>query len=255
VRETNLQQRTGPAPVPATNVHYVCFLVSDGDNVQWNLGGLPAYFNHPTRGRFGMGWALSPSLVDLAPSALHWYYEHAVPGRDGFVAGPSGGGYFYPSLYPPAQLDEHTRRLNDFMQRGGLRIVQILDFNSLDRLDLWDKYTAQPGIDALFYLEYSRHDRHQGAIRWSNAKPVITPRALLWRGLKGADEETVTRQLNSAARNSSTSEGYSLVLIHAWTKGLADVQKVVAGLNPGVQVVTPDQFVKLIRTHHLEPKR
>lgn len=101
----------------------------------------------------------------------------------------------------------------------------------------------------MFYLEYSRHDRHQGAIRWSNAKPVITPRALLWRGLKGADEETVTRQLNAAPRHATAREGYSLVLVHAWTKGLADVQKVVAGLHPGVQVVTPDQFVKLIRNN------
>ena len=62
-----------------------------------------------TRGGFNMGWALSPSLADLAPSVLRWYFDTASNGfgKDFFVAGPSGVGYLYPSMYPPADLDLH----------------------------------------------------------------------------------------------------------------------------------------------------
>jgi len=85
-------------------VHCVAFLVTDGDNLQWALGDFPDYFNHPARGSFSMGWALPPSLADLAPSALQWFYANASNGlaKDFFVAGPSALGYMYPSRYPLA---------------------------------------------------------------------------------------------------------------------------------------------------------
>src|SRR5664279_4523388 len=91
IRDVSISQRTYSIPVTETNVHYVTFVVTDGDNVQWNLGGFPGYFNNPARGSFNMGWALSPSLADLAPSVLRWYFDNSSNGlgRDFFVAGPS----------------------------------------------------------------------------------------------------------------------------------------------------------------------
>ncbi len=161
VRDDSLYQRTYSNPVTEPNVHYVTFIATDGDNVQWDLGGFPAYYNHPARGDFDMGWALSPSLADLAPSVLRWYYASASnsPGRDFFIAGPSGNGYLYPSMYPPAELDLHVARLDSLMAHADLNIVQIIDFNSFNRLDLWDKYTAQPNIAALIYLEFAPYNK------------------------------------------------------------------------------------------------
>ncbi|MDB6065517.1 MAG: hypothetical protein JWR26_1725 [Pedosphaera sp.] len=248
VRDPNLYQRTYNLPVSETNVHYVTFLVTDGDNVQWNLGDFPAYFNNSARGGFNMGWALSPSLADLAPSVLRWYYDNSSngPNRDFFVAGPSGIGYMYPSMYPAADLDIHAQKLNDFMTRADLNVAQIIDFNSFTNTGLWNKYFAQPAIDSLIYLDYSNYAAKQGALYFStNGKSMISPSDVLWSGVE--EETNVIAKMNAAPRDPSSPAGYSLVLVHVWSKNLGNVQTVVAGLASDVRVVTPDQYVKLIR--------
>jgi hypothetical protein len=250
VSDLSLHQSTYANPVPETNVHYVTFVVTDGDNVQWNLGGFPGYFNNPARGSFNMGWALSPALADLAPSVLRWYFDNSSNGlgRDFFVAGPSGAGYFYPSLYPPADLDSHVRKLSDFMSRADLNIGQIIDFNSFNRLDLWNKYLAQPNIDALFYLEYAPYNGAHGAVLFStNGNPVIAVRDLLWAGLE--EEPTLVANINSYPRDPSSPAGYTLVAVHVWSKTQGNVQQVVTNLAADVRVVTPDVFAKLIRSN------
>jgi hypothetical protein len=251
VREGALRQHELPARPVETNVHYVTFVATDGDNVQWNLGGMPAYFNHPARGRFSMGWTISPSLVDLAPAALRWFYEHASngPAHDGFIVGPSGHGYMNPSHYPPAELDQHVRRLNALMARGGLNIVQVIDHNAFGRLDLWDKFTAQPAVDAVFYLEFAPYHGARGAIAFSNGKPVIAARHSLWGGMAGADDVSVAKKLNEALRNPYSASGYSVVPVHVWSKKLSDVAKVVEQLAAHVRVVAPDELVRLVRTN------
>jgi hypothetical protein len=157
IRDSTIYQRAcaNAAPSLETNVHYVTFMTTDGDNVQWNLGDMAGYFNHHARGSFNMGWSISPTLADLAPSVLRWYFDSASngPHRDVFVTGTSGLGYFYPSLYPPATLDLHLGKLNDFMDRADLGIAYVNDFGSFGRLDLWNKYLAQPNIAGLFYVE------------------------------------------------------------------------------------------------------
>ncbi len=245
------RQHTRVLPVTETNVHYAAFLVTDGDNVQWDLGGFFDYYNHPARGSFNMGWALSPSLADLAPSVLHWYFDNASNGvgRDFFVSGPSGIGYMYPSRYPAAELDLHAQRLSQLAGFADLGIVQILDFNAFNRLDLWSKYTAQPSLDAVIYLEYSRYDNPAGAVLWSNGKPVLSARKMLWGGLAGEDEATVINTLNTAARDPYRAAGYSLVVVHVWSQTLSNVLNVVNGLAPDVRVVTPDTLVRLMKTN------
>jgi len=250
VRDPGISQRTYANVSSETNVHYVTFVVTDGDNVQWNLGGFPGYFNNRARGTFNMGWALSPALADLAPSVLRWYFDNSSngPGRDFFVAGPSGAGYFYPSLYPPSDLDLHVQRLNDFMIRADLNIAQILDFNSFGRLDLWNKYLSQPNVNALFYLEYAPYNGAHGAVLFSaNGNPIIGARDLLWSGLE--DEASLADNINSYPRDPASPNGYTLVSVHVWSKNLGNVQQVVTNLAPDVRVVTPDAFVKLIRAN------
>ncbi len=251
VRDDALNQRARPPELPPeTNVHYVTFVFTDGDNVQWNLGDLAGYYHHPARGTFNMGWSISPALVDIAPSVLRWYYDHASDGmhRDYFTVGTSGIGYFYPSKYPPAELDAHVRKLNEMMERGDLSIVHVNDFNSFGRMDLWNKYLTQPAIDALFYIEYSRYDATEGALQFStNGRPVIGARDLLWGGTE--EEKELIGHLNSYPRDPSIAAGYTLVEAHVWSKNLTNVQNVVTNLAPQVRVVTPDTFVRLIRNN------
>jgi hypothetical protein len=233
-----------PAPRAATKrKHYVSFVVSDGDNVAWDLRGLRQYYGNADRGSFSVGYGVSPSLVDLAPSALRWYYENASTGgaMDQFVAGPSGRGYIYPSRMPSDDLDTFVGRLNAYMGKADLGIAEILDDqNSFDRTDLWSKYLRQSNIDALFY---SGPDAH-GQIGWANDKPVVSQRDALWAGV--TDERALIRKINSRPASPMTADGYTLILVHCWTKSLSDIKTVVDGLGAGVEVVTPQEFVDLI---------
>jgi hypothetical protein len=179
---------------------------------------------------------------------LRWYFDNSSngPNRDFFVAGTSGLGYFYPSKYPPAALDVHVQKLNDFMDRADLDLVHINDFGSFGRLDLWNKYLAQPNIAGLLYNEYSLYSAMGGAMLFStNGRPIIAARDLLWGGLE--EPTKVIAHVNSYPRDLSTPAGYTLVEVHVWTKNLGDVQSVVTNLAPDVRVVTPDVFVRLVR--------
>lgn len=250
IREDRLIQRGGGggrALEPEPDVHYVSFLITDGDNIQWMLGDFPTdkrWFGSPHRGKVDLGWGISPSLIDLAPSVMRWYYDQSA--KDRFVVGPSGGGYMYPSRYPQAALEKHTASLAGAMDRADLSVVQIIDFDSFHDKALWSTYLKRPEIDGLIYLEYSRYDSHKGKVVWANGKPVISARTMLWDGLEGADEASVTAELNNAARNPRSTAGYSVVLWHAWSKSVDDVMTVVNGLAPHVKVIPPDTLVKMV---------
>ena len=241
---TPLQARAGK--------HYVSFVVTDGDNLQWMTTSMPAstdWWANPHRGEVALGWGMPPSMLDLAPSALRWYYDgaHAGPYGDQFTVGPSGSGYFYPSRYPRATLLEHTKRLDRAMRRTDVDVVQILDFDSLATPGLWDAYTRRRSISGLIYLEYSRYDREAGKTIWSNGKPVTSARHMLWNGLDGADEASVTAALNAAPTDPRSADSYSIVAVHAWSKNLDDVLTVVDGLADHVEVVCPGDLVNLMR--------
>ncbi len=242
-----LTQKSAPTPTTQAK-HYVSFVVSDGDNVAWDLDGLQQYYRNADRGSFSVGYGVNPSLVDLAPAALRWYYENARSGKakDQFIAGPSGSGYVFPSRMTSNDLDRFVGTLNTYMGAADLRIAEILDDQkSFGRTDLWSKYLSQPNIDALFYLGTDAH----GQIAWVNGKPVIGQRDTLWGGI--TDESTLIREINSRPASPTTADGYTLVLVHCWTKSLSDIKTVVDGLGSNVEVVAPQEFVSLIQQNRV----
>lgn len=239
-----LKQRPAATEVTTEDdVHYVTFLVSDGDNIAYNLWSQHAYFTHPLSGSIPIGYTITPSLYDLAPAALRWYYEKSTP-NDYFVCGPSGSSYIFPSRMPSNKLDAYVTKLNEFAGATGLTICNILDQGAINKMEIWDKYLAQPNIDALIYTGYG--ESPHGSIQFSaNGKPIIEQRDNLWQGLE--EEQTVIANINSRPADPYTAEGYTLVFVHVWTKDLSHVQTVVNGLNSNVRVVTPDKFVKLVQ--------
>lgn len=69
---------------------------------------------------------------------------------------------------------------------------------------------------------------------------------MLWDGLPGADEASVTAELNAAATDPRSAAGYSVVMWHAWSKSVNHVKTVIDNLAPHVQVVAPDTLVKMV---------
>lgn len=233
------------------NVHYVSILMSDGDNEQWVLNDLlteKKWFNNQYKGQFDMAYAIPPYLYDHAPTLLQRLYENAAntqQGQDQFVVGPSGCAYMYPSLYPEDKLDAHMELLNTYMEKTDTHVVAVIDDKVFDRTDLWDKYTAQPQVTGLIYLDYFKHSNYAGQILFSNGKPIVSCTDLLWEGL--TEDEEVVERVNNGSTDITSRDAYSLIYIHAWSKDMDDVARMVSKFNENVRIVNPEQFMELIQ--------
>lgn len=238
------------------DVHYVTFIMSDGDNQQWFLGsnyGSKKWYGSPHRGNFNLGWSISPSLYYLAPTVFNKYYDSATSTNynDNFIVSPSGNGYIYPSKFPTHKLNNYTSRLNNYMEKVNQKQVIIIDDDAFFNKNLWDKYTCHSNIDGLFYLNYNKNNDYDGKLIWSNNKPIVSCRDLLWEGLE--DEEQLIENINNRITLGYTDvnkiEAYTFVYVHVWSKTMDDVQYVITKLNNNskVRIITPDTFIKLIQ--------
>jgi hypothetical protein len=258
-----LKQKPTAAEIPSGGAtphkpgHIVTIAVSDGDNpcaMLESFGVGTRWFAAPARGAIPVGWGFPPALAELAPGIVEYFYQHAAPNpknpkltNDHYLAGPSGNGYFYPGRMPRPALAQHCASLNQVMAAAGLRIVQVIDFDTLDDTALWSLYTAQPSIDAILYCDFVPYDKGKGRVIWSNNKPVISARHMLWRGLKGADAGAIARSINSASTDTTSTDAYSYIIVHMWSHTYDDIVALVQKFAPHVRVVPPDEFIRLIQ--------
>jgi hypothetical protein len=239
----------------APNVHTVCFVISDGDNIQWLSGSLNNTNNwsNPDKARLKLGWTISPAFAELAPALYKKYIENALTtenARNYLVAGPSGAGYYFPGIYP--ELATQNQFMNRMMKKADLNIVNIIDKDGIHNPD---EYLKQSNVDALFYYSYGgQYTLVGGEIKWYKDKPSIGGRFTLWGNSDDGSAETRERvcqnlanTLNSQSTNIHSASGYSLIPVHIWTMNPSDVLNCISKLNPNVRVVSPEEFVWLIR--------
>ena len=229
-----------------SKVHTVCFLMTDGDNMQWmthDFATSKKWYNADDRGSIPLGWTASPALTELAPPIIKYLYDNAsntTTGRDYFVAAPSGLGYLYPEGFP--EMLTNAELLNRYMKKADMSIVNVI--GNARNPDL-SAYTQCSNVDAVFYYMYSDYSGWKGKIMWSNDKPVIGGRFSMWGEKEGP--EAVAQKINECVKNQFQPEGYSLIPVHAWTHSVEDVKRCISMLDGDVKVVAPDDFVKLIK--------
>lgn len=236
--------------------HYVTFIMSDGDNQQWNLGSnysSKKWFGYANRDKLNLGWSMSSSLYYLSPTVFNLYYKNISNENcnNNFIVAPSGCGYVYPSKFDRNKLDAYTSALNDYMNKVDEKYVTIIDDSAFNNIALWNKFTEKSNIEGLFYLDYHRHDKFQGEILWSNNKPIVSCRDLLWDNLE--DEEELVKKINDRISLGQTNvckpDAFTFVYVHVWSKGVSNVEEVVNKLNqnPEIKIVTPEVFMELIK--------
>lgn len=134
--------------------------------------------------------------------------------------------------------------------------VLILDDEAFHRKDLQDKYTSHTNIEGLLYLNYDKNNSYEGKIIWSNNKPVVSCRDLLWLGLEDENQliSNINNRINSGYTNINDPNSYSFVYVYVWSNTMDNVYDVVNKLNknPKVKIVTPDNFMKLIQRNLAE---
>ena len=235
------------SPEVIENVHTVCFLMTDGDNIIWLLNDFatnPKWFGSPNRNKVKIGWTMSPAMSELAPTVLNYFYNQADQsdiGKDYFVASSSGQGYIYPDLY--GSLVSYTNQLNEYMKKSDLKILNIIG-NSMDDQYL-TPYLNQSNIDAVFYYYFSDYSGGKREIKWINNKPIITGRYKLWEGFE--TPSSIASKLNNLSKDIHSASGYSLIPVHVWSMGVEQIIECANLLDSNVRIVTPDEFVSLIK--------
>ncbi len=236
------------------NVHTVCYLMTDGDNIQWTLGDFMTsskWYGSILRGKTNVGWTVSPALSEMAPTVMNLFYKDAAAtskGYDNFVAGPSGLGYIFPDKYK--DLNGYAALTNAYMKKADLKILNILGDNDADAY--LTPFMTQPDIDAIFYYFYSDYSGGKGKIKWVNNKPVIYGRANLWDLFESSS--SLAAKINGLSTDITSSEGYSLIPVHVWSKTMADVMDCTTRFDSDVQVVTPEEFAALIKKNVMPRK-
>lgn len=256
------QKPTFEPPRARSGTHTAAFLMSDGDNVQWLLGGFARssnFYASPDRGRVPMGWTISPSLVDLAPVAMKYFYDNAADGvtsscRDVFVAGLSGAAYSYVDLDDAGRgFSEKINLTLAYAAKAGLEYQNVMTNGDTLALNIATAYLAPPSpLAGLFHYSYDDYALG-GAITFIGDKPVIQARFNLWgdgtMGKNFLNVQQAAAALVKAGRDPTVADGYSLIVVHAWTHNVSDAREVMDIVNSqtaGVNFVAPDELAALV---------
>ena len=141
-------QARNPGIVAEKNKVYVCFLWSDGDNVQFDQNGIYAIWKDPARGSIPVGTPLNPGLQELNSPLMDYFYNNRKP-NDELISGPCGFQFIYTVFYNtamyPAWLTLNTKWLAD----AGLHAGSL--WWTTWQTPEYDQYTRTCGLDGLFH--------------------------------------------------------------------------------------------------------
>ncbi|MBY0370682.1 hypothetical protein K2X33_08350 [bacterium] len=236
---------------PEDSVHYVAFVMSDGDNPQWLTNTFAfdqKWWASPRRGTFTMNWDLSPGFIDVSSLTYRYLHESASQGsaKDYFVTA-HGVGSDYPSEVP--DLRGALAQTVGYMQKTDQSMLSILD-------NRWDPKTIDTiletqSIEGVMFkfngcCGYKSRD---GKVYWHNGKPAIAVKYSLWEGYDTTDD--IVAGLNASSRRPLLDDdAYSVVNVHPWSPDpMENVAKIVARLDSQVRVVTLEELVLRLRAN------
>ncbi|MGM9636902.1 MAG: hypothetical protein ACI3YK_02845 [Eubacteriales bacterium] len=240
-------------------VHTVCLIMSDGDNMQWLTNDFLSsekWFASKVRGDFPLGWGVPATAIDVTAPILSYLYQNQTE-NDEFIMQLSGIGYTFPSKWSSSARTEMAAQLSEYMIRSDLKYAEILDDGGFSTRYL-SAFTKQDGIEGLFYIDYGNYANYGGKILWSNGKPVVSARYRLWGGVSDGSIEYISNQINAASTDPKSADAYSFIIVHAWSgdngKGtivgdgntMNGIQKLIESFDSDVQVVTPTEFMNRI---------
>jgi hypothetical protein len=251
VPATTLRQKPRPAPPKFDPAKvYVCFTMSDGDNLCTWRGYFRRYFEDPVRGQIPVGWGMGPALIDLAPTWARWYYEHATP-NDEFICDVSGVAYIYPPSWGTALKDREAAfryfygRTQEYMAKMDMNTVRLMD------VDAADIAKVGPLLPQTAYLmpDYG----HAGVTNYHELTYKLpTGQAIFRAATSGSGPEHFAKQIRERAGQNRPA--FINAFIWNWGSKLGDLKKTLEILGDDFVAVTPSQLQSLYKQSR-EPGR
>jgi len=123
-RRVELRQTSAESPSLEDKI-YITFLVSDGDApINWYDFFLWRYWDDPLRGTYPLTWSVGPTVYDLIPDIMHYYYSRA--GKNDYFACAFGVGYSFADIYAEEYenkeeiWEDFLRLTRDYIGKMGL---------------------------------------------------------------------------------------------------------------------------------------
>jgi len=194
-----------------------------------------ALWKDPARGTLPIGWTISPSLVQTAPS-LATYYISSMTANDELIAGPSGVGYIYPSQWPQAQLPAFLNVTGQTMQAMKLALIEVLDSGFSQAFVNPALQTTYVDVLAPFGVKGILSGSGQSQSTWKKISGVPVLQNL---GLGDSVSKTVSLIQKASAQ-------YLNVYIMAWSMTPTNLQQVVQQLGNQYQIVKPSSLLAML---------
>lgn len=244
VPATKLTQKPRPpAPPLDPKKVYLCFTMSDGDNLCTWRGYFRRYFEDPVRGTIPVGWGMGPTIIDMAPDWARWYYEQATP-NDEFICDVSGVAYIYPPSWGTAlkDRDEAFRYFygatQDYMEKMDMTTVRLMN------VDAQNIAKVGPLLPNISYLmpDYG----FAGPTTYRELTYDLPTGQAVFRALSsGSGPQNFADQIRS--RVGKARPAFVNVFIWNWGSSLSDLKKTLEILGPEYVAVTPSQLNELYR--------
>ncbi len=233
------QHPAPPAPPLRRDRIYVSWIMSDGDNLPvLTTNNFPQRWNDWERGKFAIGWTVSPSAEMLIPDIVDFYYRNCTP-NDRFLGAVSGVGYTYPDSYGQrfraadraAVFDGFLSQTRQYMASMDLKEEWPM---GVTRESLLRRYGEQIRFLNALFPDYGR--------RVAGYEDATYP---MWTTEDGGrrtygSSAGVSRSLSSAAASRSQ-EGRLVPVFHAltnWAEVMPREQQ-IASLVAQVRAATP----------------
>jgi hypothetical protein len=162
---------TQPAPKAITAQRgkvYVAFVLSDGDNLQFDQSALYLHWKDPARGTVPVGTSLAPVLQEINTPLLDWYYAKKTP-NDELIAGPCGFQFIYLDDFREDLLPAWCRLNAKWCADAGFRTVSV--WHGTFPSKKYDIYTSLSGVHNI------RHNSNRiSNAKFSNGVPVFMER-------------------------------------------------------------------------------
>lgn len=229
-----------PHTMEIANRIYVTFVVSEGDNLQYNQHKLRVLWEDPARGSVPVNWTTNPLLIDCAPAMWDWYARSATA-NDLMMVGPSGAGYMNPGVWPDETFDLYTQRTGEYMRRTGMTTIYVLNRADGKGIDLSEAEVAS----------YLANAAPRGiALNWETfSETIVLPGGLPQSVVDdaGTVEDLQAAIANAAVGWDGNSPLFVTVGVLAWELGPTQIKQVADSLDDTHQLVRADHFFDLVR--------
>ncbi len=259
--------------------HYVAFVLSDGDNLEWAMAGLVigrSYWANPRRGDTPFGWGVpGVDLAQVDPYVLDDFF-HTASGKDSFVQ--YANGYFYLDQFGRKRggwfsLIPILRRTNTTLARLGLHVMTAFSVHWANRAAR-EGYRLlarnMPAVRGVLAIQFAPYAAGRGKIIWVRRRhgpplPIISAFSAIWRQPHNSpvmgSPRYVAALLNhwAAKRSVHPDRHFAWIIVHAWSRfdmkghkigGYGAARACARLLNPSITVVTPSRSVDLLVRAH-----